>query len=291
MSKRSRSDCESEFDVAEFMVANQVDEEYMILGIDEAGRGPVIGSMVYTGAIISLKEHDSLISLCNVADSKVLSESSREASLVQLSKLSTFHSFTENVTAVDIAETMSGRSGRTLNTLSHEAAISIIRKATLFAKGKLVAVFVDTVGIVEVYQKLLSGRFPHLRVTVAKKADSKFPIVSAASIVAKTTRDNEIRALGIACGSGYPSDPAAKAWIAKNLHKYFSYTEQCNFVRHSWGPVQKLCKAACVNIEFEQDSEKDKDTRQLKLSFAKPPPRRDSIFSHTLGLRSTMSIE
>ena len=198
--KRRRPDIH--FDADEFMQAFDVPPDSLILGIDEAGRGPVIGSMVYTGAMISLAEHDKLIDYCCVADSKALNDASRRSSATKLSSLESFKHFTVSLSAEHISESMTGRHGRNLNVLSHDTAISIIQKATLEAKGKLVAVFVDTVGHPEPYQKKLAGRFPHLQVTVSAKADSKYPIVSAASIVAKTTRDTEIDDLQMNIGSG-----------------------------------------------------------------------------------------
>ncbi|KAG5488461.1 hypothetical protein JIQ42_00068 [Leishmania sp. Namibia] len=289
-----------EFHVKDVMESLGVSEDYLVLGIDEAGRGPVIGPMVYTGAVISLGEHDDLVRQCHVADSKILGEQHRLASLQQLHQLKTFRTFTVCVSPEEISSTMTGRSGRNLNTLSHETAVRIISEATLASAGKLCAAYVDTVGPPEPYQARLAGRFPHLRVTVAKKADSKFPIVSAASIVAKTTRDKAIEGLGEDMGSGYPSDPRTMTWLRSHVHRFFVVRHAYGFVRHSWGPVAQLANdpAVCVPVVFEQDlseeearrHERGGHARQHKLSFAKPPPRRHMVFAHLLKLKYPASL-
>lgn len=182
----------SSFSVEALMKELEVSDDYYILGIDEAGRGPVIGPMVYTGAAIQLKEHDALVQ-CGVADSKQIDESRRNACLTKMrATLKSFVEFTHVISPADIAGNMLGTRGRTLNTLSHETAMKIIVDATLKLCGKLCAVFVDTVGSPEAYFQKLQGRFPHLHVVVRAKADSLFPVVSAASIVAKVSRDREV---------------------------------------------------------------------------------------------------
>lgn len=289
-----------EFSVDEVKESLGVSDDYLVLGIDEAGRGPVIGPMVYTGAVISLAEHDDLVRLCHVADSKMLDERHRLASLQQLWQLKSFRAFTVSVTPQEISSTMTGRSGRNLNTLSHEAAMRIISDATLASAGRLCAAYVDTVGPPDTYQARLAGRFPHLRVTVAKKADSKYPIVSAASIVAKTTRDAAIEALGENMGSGYPSDPRAMAWLRSHVHRFFVFRHAYDYVRHSWGPVTQLAKDAevCVPVVFAQDLEEEEarrhggrgDVKQPKLSFTKAPPKRHTVYAHVLKLRYPTSL-
>ncbi|MGH0169430.1 UNVERIFIED_CONTAM: hypothetical protein FKN15_059104 [Acipenser sinensis] len=81
--------------------------------------------------------------------------------------------------------------------------------------GEKGEVFVDTVGPAEKYQDKLSQRFPGVEVTVRPKADSLFPIVSAASICAKVARDHAVKDwtfvedLGeteMKYGSGYPNE-------------------------------------------------------------------------------------
>jgi ribonuclease H2 subunit A len=77
-------------------------------------------------------------------------------------------------------------------------------------------IYVDTVGPPEKYQQKLKECFPAIQITVSKKADSLYPVVSAASIVAKVTRDHLLSdwtfiesrlrdSIDTDWGSGYPS--------------------------------------------------------------------------------------
>ena len=71
--------------------------------------------------------------------------------------------------------------------MSHDAAIGLVH-GVLALGVNLRYLYVDTVGDPERYQAKLADIFPMLRVVVEKKADAKFPIVSAASICAKVPR-------------------------------------------------------------------------------------------------------
>lgn len=101
-----------------------------------------------------------------------------------------------------------------MNQLSHDTAIALIRSAQ--QKGvRVKKVFVDTVGPADKYEAKLKALFPKLSVKVANKADSIYPIVSAASVCAKVIRDRVITGWKFVepnvqiCsddyGSGYPS--------------------------------------------------------------------------------------
>ena len=104
-------------------------------------------------------------------------------------------------------------------------------------------------GPAEKYQQKLCQVFPGIHITVTKKADSLFPIVSAASICAKVTRDAIIEnwqyAEGLefprTYGSGYPSDPATKEWLVEVKDQVFGYP---GFVRFSWGTCRHLLEDA-----------------------------------------------
>ena len=66
------------------------------------------------------------------------------------------------------------------------------------------------------------------------------PVVSAASIIAKVTRDQEIKKLkqeyNVEFGSGYPSDPRTKSFLEANHDKY-------PFFRTTWEPYKKVANA------------------------------------------------
>ncbi|MBS7633500.1 ribonuclease HII, partial [Candidatus Bathyarchaeota archaeon] len=69
--------------------------------------------------------------------------------------------------------------------------------------------------------------------------DQKYPIVSAASVIAKVERDREIELLRQQYGdfgSGYPSDPKTIVFLHRILQKYGKYPA---FVRKSWKPAKK----------------------------------------------------
>lgn len=293
--KRARADV-VEFDKETFQSTHGLDDDTFILGIDEAGRGSVVGHMVYGGAVVALRDHDALVKT-GAFDSKQLTPEARCSIRTLLrTTVPSFTPFVKEVTANEISESMFGRRGKNLNTLSHDCAIGIIQEAIIHCKGKLAAVYVDTVGIAEVYEKMLKGRFPHLMVTVASKADAKYPIVSAASIMAKTHRDDIVHPSvfpgGINVGTGYPSDPNAMAFVRTKLHRFFGYrAEYSSEVRHSWRPVADVVKEQCVAMTFEQDLDKEQlFARSNKLSFERAPPARDTLFGHVFGLKSCQKL-
>ena len=155
-----------------------------VLGIDEAGRGPVLGPMVYGIAYCPVERNADLKAL-GVDDSKALTEAQREGLLDKVLGNADYIGWAVHVLSpVFISRSMYRRGKYNLNTMSHDTAINLVKGA--IARGVRVAeVYVDTVGPPEKYQAKLEGIFPDLKITVAKKADSLYPCVSAASICAK----------------------------------------------------------------------------------------------------------
>lgn len=81
----------------------------------------------------------------------------------------------------------------------------------------------DTVGDPAKHQARLQREFPTASITVCPKADAIYPIVSAASIAAKVTRDVLQAAIPGDAGSGYPGDDATKAWLAARVHPFLGF--------------------------------------------------------------------
>jgi ribonuclease H2 subunit A len=146
-------------------------------------------------------------------DSKKLTEETRERMFADIKSCDFLGWNVIVLSAKEISGGMLQRSPYNLNAMSHDTAEALIRQA--LADGvNLKRVFVDTVGDPERYEAKLSAKFPQITMTVRKKADSLFPIVSAASICAKVTRDVVIKQWQYSeadivtkgnMGSGYPA--------------------------------------------------------------------------------------
>lgn len=223
--------------------------EYEV-GIDEAGRGPVIGPMVYACCAWPIDKKDKYGKL-GFMDSKVLTEGKRDQLLEVIQNLDDTVYLTEILSPEYISNMMLRRVKVSLNVISMDSAEKLVQG--LLDKGiKVINVYVDTVGKPESYEARLKSRFRGINFTVRAKADSLFPVVSAASIVAKVTRDRivngYIQELG-EIGSGYPSDPNTQAWLKSNLHPVFGYPSK--FVRISW----KTCTTAMEELPKVEWSE------------------------------------
>ena len=168
-------------------IPNNCKSQPCILGIDEAGRGPVLGPMVYGISFCPLEKDEDLKNL-GVDDSKALTEQKREELLKKLQDNSDYIGYAIHVLSPRyISNSMYRRIKYNLNTMSHDTAINLVKSA--IDKGVQVAeIYVDTVGPPEKYQAKLQEIFPTQKVTVAKKADSLYPCVSAASICAKALK-------------------------------------------------------------------------------------------------------
>lgn len=230
-----------------------------MLGIDEAGRGPVLGPMVYTAAYCPLSEKSALHAL-GADDSKQLSAEKRDGLRKKIDAAEFLGTRTAILSAEELSFKMLRRRKYNLNLISHDTALQLVHDC-IEAGVNVTEVYVDTVGNPEQYARKFRDRFQHLeKVVVAKKADATYRIVGAASIVAKTTRDHqvhgwkfpeELRPGGITfsleTGSGYPSDPKCKAWMEGNVDSIFGYP---SLVRFSWGTTRTVLERKAVAVDW-----------------------------------------
>uniref|UniRef100_A0A8R1TKK1 Ribonuclease n=1 Tax=Onchocerca volvulus TaxID=6282 RepID=A0A8R1TKK1_ONCVO len=245
------------------------------IGIDEAGRGPVLGPMVYACAVTLLNNESMLVEM-GVNDSKVLTEAKREEIFEKMKEGSMSKLFgyaCRLVSAQMISAAMLRRTKCSLNELSHNCATELLKLA-IDNNINVVEVYIDTVGPKGPYQAMLCKKFPGIKIIVAEKADAKFPIVSAASIIAKVRRDKTLRNWAFpegvinippsGYGSGYPGDPNTKNFLLEAVDQVFGYP---NLVRFSWKTAEVLLYKKTVNCKW---SDPESAPGSTITSFFKP---------------------
>jgi len=183
----------------------------MICGIDEAGRGPVLGPLVVCGVMI---ESDEPLRAIGVRDSKKLTAKKREelaAKIRQVCRVEIVEISAEEIDAM--------REEITLNELEARVFATIIERLS----PKMA--YMDAADASEEqFDRMVRSELKCGAETCSKhKADEQFPVVSAASIIAKVTRDARMaeieKEIGEPVGSGYTSDPHTvsflKSWVAR----------------------------------------------------------------------------
>jgi len=219
-----------------------------IAGVDDAGRGSVLGPLAIAGVLIDEKDSSKLVKL-GVKDSKLLSPHRREQLAEEIRKMAIqCHVIMLSPAEIDrVVE-----KGRRLHRLNRLEAQTM---------AKVIAALKPDVAYVDA-SDVLADRFGRhiaedlsfkVKIVSEHKADAKYPVVSAASIIAKVERDRSIEQLRQKCGeevgSGYVADPATVRFLQKWLEKFGAYPD---FVRKSWKPAKKL--------------KKDNEARQTRLT-------------------------
>ena len=211
----------------------------LICGIDEARRGPIIGSMVMCGAMIEEKDMPKLIAL-KPKDSKLLTREEREELYPKLlSVLKYYHVLI--IQPAEIDKAVKGADGLNLNRLEAHKQAEILNEFK--PDQAIIDCPSNNIDSYRLYlKKLLKNK--NVDLILEHKAE-RYHLVAAASIIAKVTGDREIEAtkkeLGIDFGSGYMSDPKTVEFLKKNFEKY------PELFRKSWFPYQEL-----VNKKFQK---------------------------------------
>lgn len=205
----------------------------LLCGIDEAGRGPVIGPMVMAGVVIDEKDSDALREL-GVKDSKLLSPAQRERLFSQITKSVMRHKIV--ILQPKEIDAAVGGKGINLNWFEANAAAELIND---LAPGKVVLDCPSpNIAAFSSYIKERLKWPAQVDLLCAHHADRDHPVVGAASILAKVTRDSLIedikKQIGVDFGSGYPADPITAEFLKKNWDKH------PGIFRHSWASYKRL---------------------------------------------------
>jgi ribonuclease HII len=203
------------------------------IGIDEAGKGPVIGSMFVAGVL-----HFPGLEELGVKDSKCLSPARREYLADRIEEATEVHVVEMTASAID-----ERRKRHTMNEILVECFSDVI---WYFQPDRAIVDAADVkperfaANLRASYEEAGGGA---IEIVSEFKADAHYPLVSAASIVAKAHRDRSIRALGVELGvelgSGYPSDPRTVRFL-RELLKEYEFEDIPPYVRKSWKTVQLL---------------------------------------------------
>lgn len=207
----------------------------LVAGVDEAGRGCVVGPLVVAG--ISVKsENLQLLTELGVKDSKLLTAKKRENLYPEIIELTEKHHIIK-LPPAQIDKVV--QSSRTLHKLNRLEAQTMAKIVEVLRPDEA---YVDAADVV-------AHRFGNhiteclrfkTRIVSEHKADRTYPIVSAASIIAKVERDGEIAKLRVKYGdfgSGYLTDDKTTIFLKRLLDENGSYP---SFIRKSWKPAQRV---------------------------------------------------
>ncbi|BEI94666.1 uncharacterized protein CcaverHIS019_0702470 [Cutaneotrichosporon cavernicola] len=242
----------------DFDQSSEQNKEGWIMGIDEAGRGPVLGPMVYAAAYCPVAFKPTLEDL-GFDDSKALSAEAISANMLRRVPIN-------------------------LNQQAQDATMGLIRDA-LDRGLNIRECFVDALGPSQIWQDRLSAAFPTIKFLVCPKADSLFKIVGAASIIAKVTRDRYIEHWTdpegpplatregelVIRGSGYPSDPKTQAFLREHVDPVFGYR---GMVRFSWATIRVLLEKHSAACAWADDVQQP----SAKAYFANPDKGRSKMW-------------
>lgn len=216
----------------------------LLCGIDDAGRGPVIGPMVLAGVAVAEKDEQKLAAI-GARDSKTLTPLQRERLFGEIIRTSSGYHIVQAAPS-EIDEAVNGRDGLNLNWLEARMTADIIR--ALKPQQAILDCPSNNLGAYKAYVlRLLSD--VAVDIVVAHRADAKYPSVSAASILAKVTRDSEIAKIQARVkeplGSGYPADPVTVAFLKRH---YEAYPE---IFRKSWASYRRVAEKGSQKGLFE----------------------------------------
>jgi ribonuclease HII len=207
----------------------------IVAGVDEAGRGAVIGPMVICGLSVEAEDENRLRKI-GVRDSKELKPLRRERLAKAIEKIA------KDIIVLKISPCIIDNYRKDGVNLNRMEALKFADIANYLEPDKI---FIDapdpTTEKLEAFLKKAIKKDGEM--VLDHGAENKYPVVGAASIIAKVTRDEEIKQLHKKhgpFGSGYPSDPRTVMWLKNWLQNNKTFPD--DFVRRTWVTAELLEK-------------------------------------------------
>lgn len=210
----------------------------LLAGVDDAGRGPIIGPLVIAGVLLE-ENRDRELRAMGVKDSKLLSPEMRTllAPKVRMfaSKVSVVEAQPKEIDEV----VLHGGKLRKLNFLEAQLMAQVVSE--LSPKE----VYVDASDVNEkrygeTIREFLPANLRRVKIVSEHHADRTYPVVSAASIIAKVRRDEAVENLRREYGdfgSGYMTDPKTMVFLREWRRTHDTFPP---IVRLSWKTVKEI---------------------------------------------------
>jgi ribonuclease HII len=208
----------------------------LVAGIDESGRGPVIGPLIMAGVLINEEDSARLKSL-GVKDSKLLTPEQRLYLEKGIKKIAQAYKVIK-VPPKEIDYAVEGHDGLNLNWLEAKKVAEVIN--TLKPEKAIIDCPSPNL---KAYSNYIKKHLDHpdIELVVAHKADRDFFEVGAASVLAKNAREKEVekieKQLKQKIGSGYMTNPVCQEFVKKNFDKH------PELFRKSWSTFKRQVEA------------------------------------------------
>jgi ribonuclease HII len=210
----------------------------LIAGVDDAGRGPIVGPLVIAGVLIPDDAQEGLRAM-GVRDSKLLTPEARTRLEPKIRSIATKAAFVEAEPKEIDDFVLHGGRLRRLNFLEARMMAQVIGQ---LAPEK---VYVDASDVNEArygesIREFLPDHLKGMKIISEHHADRTYPVVSAASIIAKVRRDAVIESLHGDYGdfgSGYITDPKTMSFLREWRRTHAEYPP---IVRSSWKTIKEI---------------------------------------------------
>lgn len=212
----------------------------LTLGIDEAGKGPLIGSMFIAGTMFSEEKLQHLKEL-GVKDSKMILQDKRVELAIEI------NSMVEGIKVIEVSPNEIDNAVNRVGDLNLNW-LEAIKQAEIINELKPDRAVIDCPSTnIQAYSAYLKkyinkNLINKIELIVQHRADQNFIECSSASIMAKTNRESHIKQLKkkyhIEFGSGYPSDPTTKKFIEENWNN----PKISPIIRKTWATYKTIVK-------------------------------------------------